>query len=1210
MLHESTVVSKQCFHDSFFEGPLPQLLQASPRAGLGGSGIPPQTSSRAGAGGSRKTSATAMWPASSDSEAKETAADQCGHSCLPSYGCSQGKRDCDAACFVGEQGRGDNPAATAATVVPFLTVTAQPLLAATITVMAQHIVASSVTAPVTQWGPWYTPQVSNTPWGGLWFPTQFMGRFPRPSQRQQPLPPWLQPLSSLKQLATLGLAQALPARMPFWPGSAPHPPSSGSPLVPSTGSQHPGGATLSALGLSLCRSSWQQAPLQPGSSLAQQDPIPPQLDHAPESDDDSSQGSEWDGASERGFDEPPADQQLWSFAALLAQLGEYAPFALVDRGEASQSQAPCLTAAELALGAVAQPSTSPPPPGLHKSAMVAMAVSRVQDTRPYNPEACPESVPDFPGAFPPGKFVRPGKPAFTKGLPLSHSAIPSATLCLSQDDMLLIPERSRLSKVPRPTSIPERLLVNWQEMDRRGLETTSVMDSFLSGLVGALRDPESDSFQLHQDLDAPAILALIQTLAQGLKASADISTRLHFNPILARRDSTLSASSVVRTPGLHTSIRTLPVGQDGLFNNHVQAVIRRQADVNRDMAFHAAVPHFTSAAPCQPAKCNPSGDYARLGSVPHKARKGNSPRGRGPGHRPPRPFQKPPASKWPHPQWLTPSLAHPPAPCLLAGSLSSHVLAWETLPVSDWVVRVIRLGFRLPWCSAKVPLSTSPLAFWPPGNPLALGALDQEVAMEEVASSSSPGLYGRIFVVPKASGGWRPVLDLSPLNVFLRNVPFQMETAASLRDAMHPGDWATSIDLRDAYFHLLIHPHDQKWLRFVWRDKIFQFCALFFGLAPAPWIFMKVTRELCLHVRARGISLRVYLDDWLVLASSQELCSSHSQQVLHLCRSLGFPLNEEKSDLRPSQHFELLGMTFDTLRWLVFPAPHRTQRLQSLLSFVLHRDWATARELASLLGQMESFAPLVPLGRMHKRKFQRLFRDCWCQARHPWDLHIPLGEWFPQFTSQWGKIEWLSQGVPITLPSPQEHLYTDASVMGWGAHVGPLTASGHWPEHMMSCHINLLELEAAFQTLSFTALWQAGESSSTWTTSRWHVTSTSRGEPILGCSGRERRSFFCGAPVSPFSCQPCMFWASWTFWLTSSVDHTWSCSRNGLLCTQYSSQFGQPGSHLTSTSSPLGLVIACHCMCPQFQTRLPGLWSRCPFLGQISCSVPSHRFPS
>ena len=249
--------------------------------------------------------------------------------------------------------------------------------------------------------------------------------------------------------------------------------------------------------------------------------------------------------------------------------------------------------------------------------------------------------------------------------------------------------------------------------------------------------------------------------------------------------------------------------------------------------------------------------------------------------------------------------------------------------------------------------------------------------------------------MPKASGGWRLVLDLSTLNAFLRNVTFKMETPASLRDAMHPGNWPASIDLRDAYFHL-IHPRDLKWLRFVWRDKVFQFRALPFGLASSPWIFTKVTRELCLRVRARVIRLRVYLDNWLVLASSPELCSRHCQQVLHLCCTLGFSLNEEKSYLRPSQQFEFLGMTFDTLQWLVFPAPHRIQCLQSLLSSLLHRDLATARELASLLGQMESFAPLVPWAAFTSASFSATSKTTGLRLAVP---RISTSHWAIGFTS-------------------------------------------------------------------------------------------------------------------------------------------------------------------------------------------------------------------
>ena len=37
----------------------------------------------------------------------------------------------------------------------------------------------------------------------------------------------------------------------------------------------------------------------------------------------------------------------------------------------------------------------------------------------------------------------------------------------------------------------------------------------------------------------------------------------------------------------------------------------------------------------------------------------------------------------------------------------------------------------------------------------------------EVVDTPTPGFYSRLFLVPKAQGGWRPVIDLSPLNKFL-----------------------------------------------------------------------------------------------------------------------------------------------------------------------------------------------------------------------------------------------------------------------------------------------------------------------------------------------------------------------------------------------------------------------------------------------------------
>ena len=93
-----------------------------------------------------------------------------------------------------------------------------------------------------------------------------------------------------------------------------------------------------------------------------------------------------------------------------------------------------------------------------------------------------------------------------------------------------------------------------------------------------------------------------------------------------------------------------------------------------------------------------------------------------------------------------------------------------------------------------------------------------------------------------------------------------METPISIRGAIRQGDWACSINLKDAYFHIPIHPAYQRFLRFSWRDKVFQFVCLPFGLALSPYVFTKVVWEVATILKWQGIRIHCYLDDWLILA--------------------------------------------------------------------------------------------------------------------------------------------------------------------------------------------------------------------------------------------------------------------------------------------------------------------------------------------------------
>ena len=58
-----------------------------------------------------------------------------------------------------------------------------------------------------------------------------------------------------------------------------------------------------------------------------------------------------------------------------------------------------------------------------------------------------------------------------------------------------------------------------------------------------------------------------------------------------------------------------------------------------------------------------------------------------------------------------------------------------------------------------------------------------------------------------------------------------METPETIRTSLQQGEWVTSIDFKDAYFHIPIQ--SRKYLRFHIQGQTYQFKALSFGLSTA-----------------------------------------------------------------------------------------------------------------------------------------------------------------------------------------------------------------------------------------------------------------------------------------------------------------------------------------------------------------------------------------
>ena len=157
-------------------------------------------------------------------------------------------------------------------------------------------------------------------------------------------------------------------------------------------------------------------------------------------------------------------------------------------------------------------------------------------------------------------------------------------------------------------------------------------------------------------------------------------------------------------------------------------------------------------------------------------------------------------------------------------------------------------------------------------------------------------------MVCKASGGWRPVIDIKQLNHHIDTPHFRMHTISSVLSTVKKG-YVFKIDLQDAYFDVLIHPHSRMYLHFAFENKV-----LHFSLNTAPQVFTCLRHRVAAYLHHQGISVIPYVDDWLIHHPDCQVLLRHQSQILNILNMVGLRLNEAKSELEPVQDIKFLGL--------------------------------------------------------------------------------------------------------------------------------------------------------------------------------------------------------------------------------------------------------------------------------------------------------------
>ena len=192
-----------------------------------------------------------------------------------------------------------------------------------------------------------------------------------------------------------------------------------------------------------------------------------------------------------------------------------------------------------------------------------------------------------------------------------------------------------------------------------------------------------------------------------------------------------------------------------------------------------------------------------------------------------------------------------------------------------------------------------------------------------------------------------------------------------VRDILRLNDWMTRIDLKDAYFSIPIHQCHQKYSRYRWEKRMYQFKCLPFGLASAPRIFTKVLRPVVGYLRGIGIRSVIYLDDLLLLNQKKKSFKEHTVIALEILEALGFLVNYPKSSMTPDQAITFLGFDIDSTSKRLSLPKEEVAALKQQVRAMSKRKLVSARVLA-LIGKMSATLLAVRPAPLHYRSLQHL----------------------------------------------------------------------------------------------------------------------------------------------------------------------------------------------------------------------------------------------
>ena len=352
-----------------------------------------------------------------------------------------------------------------------------------------------------------------------------------------------------------------------------------------------------------------------------------------------------------------------------------------------------------------------------------------------------------------------------------------------------------------------------------------------------------------------------------------------------------------------------------------------------------------------------------------------------------------------------------------------------------------------------------------------------------------------IGAVPKKNGGLRVIHHLSyphggdSVNAGVRDVKIQLSKVAHGARAIAKFGkdcWLVKLDVEAAYKQVPVRREDWPLLGFKWLDQWYYERVLPFGLRSSCRLWEMYATALH-HLLEKVLSVKGdprraarmiihYVDDFLIVAPTEELAGALRDAALALCKLLGIPMAADKTE-GPVQKLTFLGIELDSKEMQMRLSTDKLQSLRALLEAWEDKSHASVKDVQSLVGILNFACAVVRPGRYWLRgliaHMRQIEKACKGRQGHHAPFPIPRSaradvSWWRSLMPRWNGHSIIHQ--ERWERSDKIRLTTDACGTGFGAMFGSAWFAGAWsPEQLAAAHRNshfsmpFLELHALVQ---------------------------------------------------------------------------------------------------------------------------------------------------